>query len=109
VRRQGFVVREDPIPPPARKRREVRGTVTGSAHRIDLVPRSRRRRGSGAEPVIPGMGTRCRSISSPTGSRPRVIVPVANHDDNQHAPDENLRIANLWYAIDLYGALLTMP
>ena len=38
-----------------------------------------------------------------------LVVPVANHDDNQHAPDENLRIANLWYAIDLDGALLTMP
>ena len=37
-----------------------------------------------------------------------VIVPVANHDDNQHAPDENLRVANLWYAIDLFGALLTV-
>ena len=22
--------------------------------------------------------------------------------------DENLRLANLWYAVDLYGALLTM-
>ncbi len=41
--------------------------------------------------------------------KPAVIVPIANHDDNQHAPDENLRIANLWYGIDLYGALLTMP
>lgn len=40
---------------------------------------------------------------------PALIVPVANHDNNQHAPDENLRVANLWYAIDLYGALLTMP
>jgi acetylornithine deacetylase/succinyl-diaminopimelate desuccinylase-like protein len=38
-----------------------------------------------------------------------LVVPVANHDDNQHAPDENLRIGNLWYAIDLYGAVLTMP
>ncbi len=41
--------------------------------------------------------------------RPIVIVPIANHDDNQHAPDENLRIANLWYGIDLMGELLTMP
>ena len=40
---------------------------------------------------------------------PVVIVPIANHDDNQHAPDENLRLANLWYGIDLMGALLTMP
>ena len=41
--------------------------------------------------------------------KPALMVPVANHDNNQHAPDENLRIANLWYAIDLYGALFTMP
>ena len=42
-------------------------------------------------------------------ARPLVIVPIANHDDNQHAPDENLRIANLWYGIDLFAGLLTMP
>ena len=30
---------------------------------------------------------------------PVVIVPIANHVDNQHAPDENLRIANLWYGV----------
>ena len=41
--------------------------------------------------------------------KPFVNVPIANHDNNQHAPDENLRIANLWYAIDLYAQLLTMP
>ena len=41
--------------------------------------------------------------------KPAVIVPVANHDNNQHAPDENIRLANLWYAIDLYAAILTMP
>lgn len=37
-----------------------------------------------------------------------IIVPIANHDNNQHAPDENLRLANLWYGIDLMGSLLTM-
>jgi len=41
--------------------------------------------------------------------KPVVIVPIANHDNNQHAPDENLRLANLWYGIDLYAALFTMP
>ena len=39
---------------------------------------------------------------------PAVGVPIANHDDNQHAPDENLRIANLWYGVDLVAALMTM-
>jgi acetylornithine deacetylase/succinyl-diaminopimelate desuccinylase-like protein len=43
------------------------------------------------------------------GDAPVVIVPIANHDDNQHAPDENLRLANLEYGIDLMAALLTMP
>ena len=41
--------------------------------------------------------------------QPVVVVPIANHDDNQHAPDENLRVANLWYGIDLFAALFTMP
>jgi acetylornithine deacetylase/succinyl-diaminopimelate desuccinylase-like protein len=40
---------------------------------------------------------------------PAVIAPIANHDDNQHAADENVRVGNLWYGMDLYAALLTMP
>ncbi|MDX1584510.1 MAG: M20/M25/M40 family metallo-hydrolase, partial [Thermoanaerobaculia bacterium] len=39
---------------------------------------------------------------------PLVIVPIANHDNNQHAPNENIRLANLWYGIDLVAAILTM-
>ncbi|MGH9464286.1 MAG: M20/M25/M40 family metallo-hydrolase, partial [Thermoanaerobaculia bacterium] len=39
---------------------------------------------------------------------PAVIVPIANHDDNQHAADENLRLANLWYGVDLFASLLSM-
>jgi acetylornithine deacetylase/succinyl-diaminopimelate desuccinylase-like protein len=37
-----------------------------------------------------------------------IIIPIANHDDNQHSFDENLRIKNLWDGIDLMAALLTM-
>ena len=40
--------------------------------------------------------------------KPAIILPIANHDNNQHASNENLRIGNLWYAIDMYAALLTM-
>jgi acetylornithine deacetylase/succinyl-diaminopimelate desuccinylase-like protein len=40
--------------------------------------------------------------------KPAIIVPIANHDNNQHAANENLRLANLWYAIELMGALMTM-
>jgi acetylornithine deacetylase/succinyl-diaminopimelate desuccinylase-like protein len=37
-----------------------------------------------------------------------IIVPIANHDDNQHSSNENLRIRNLWDGIDLMASLLTM-
>ncbi|MBT8212496.1 MAG: M20/M25/M40 family metallo-hydrolase [Acidimicrobiia bacterium] len=39
---------------------------------------------------------------------PVAITPFANHDNNQHAANENIRIANLWYGIDLMAALLTL-
>ena len=38
---------------------------------------------------------------------PVAVLPIANHDNNQHAPDENIRIANLWYGVDLWATLLT--
>jgi acetylornithine deacetylase/succinyl-diaminopimelate desuccinylase-like protein len=36
---------------------------------------------------------------------PLVVVPIVNHDNNQHAPNENLRLQNLWDGIELYAAL----
>jgi acetylornithine deacetylase/succinyl-diaminopimelate desuccinylase-like protein len=39
---------------------------------------------------------------------PLIGVPIANHDDNQHTHNENLRIGNLWDGIDLMAALLAM-
>lgn len=37
---------------------------------------------------------------------PLVIVPIVNHDNNQHASNENLRIGNLRDGIALYAHLL---
>jgi acetylornithine deacetylase/succinyl-diaminopimelate desuccinylase-like protein len=39
---------------------------------------------------------------------PTILVPVANHDNSQHSFNENLRIQNLWDAIELMAALMTM-
>ena len=47
------------------------------------------------------------SIERPLGSR-TIVIPIANHDDNQHTFNENLRIQNLWDGIELMAALLTM-
>lgn len=38
---------------------------------------------------------------------PLVTLPTVNADNNQHAPNENLRIQNLWDAIALVAALVT--
>ena len=37
---------------------------------------------------------------------PIVLLPVANHDNNQHGRDENLRLGNLFAAVGMYAALL---
>lgn len=38
---------------------------------------------------------------------PVIGLPIVNHDDNQHAADENLRLQNLWDGIEIYAALFT--
>lgn len=37
---------------------------------------------------------------------PILILPVANHDNNQHGANENLRLKNLWDAIEIYATIL---
>jgi acetylornithine deacetylase/succinyl-diaminopimelate desuccinylase-like protein len=38
--------------------------------------------------------------------KPLLIVPTVNHDNNQHAKDENLRLQNLWDGIEVYASLM---
>jgi acetylornithine deacetylase/succinyl-diaminopimelate desuccinylase-like protein len=38
---------------------------------------------------------------------PVVGVPLANFDNNQHAANENLRLQNLWDAIEIFAGLFT--
>ncbi len=39
-------------------------------------------------------------------SAPIIILPLANHDNNQHAENENIRLKNLWDAMSVYAAVL---
>lgn len=39
------------------------------------------------------------------GRTPVIGLPIANHDNNQHAANENLRLQNLWDGIEVYAAL----
>lgn len=37
-----------------------------------------------------------------------ITVPIANHDNNQHAENENLRLQNFWDGIETMAALMLM-
>ncbi len=39
-------------------------------------------------------------------SAPIIILPLANHDNNQHAENENIRLQNIWDAMAVYGVVL---
>jgi acetylornithine deacetylase/succinyl-diaminopimelate desuccinylase-like protein len=37
---------------------------------------------------------------------PLVVLPMVNHDNNQHAANENLRLQNLWDGIEMFAGVL---
>src|ERR1700722_12579765 len=37
---------------------------------------------------------------------PIICMPIVNHDNNQHAANENLRLQNLWDGINTYASLM---
>lgn len=50
----------------------------------------------------------CRWLPSRTLGAPFAIAPMVDADNNQHAPNENLRIGNLWYGIEVYAVILAL-
>ena len=120
VRKHGyFVVDHDPSPeermthPKVAKVTVVEGGYNAVRTSMDL-------------PISQEIIRTVRSARGPTalmptsgGSDPREVIervlgartismPTANHDDNQHTFNENIRIQNLWDGIELMAALLTM-
>jgi acetylornithine deacetylase/succinyl-diaminopimelate desuccinylase-like protein len=37
-----------------------------------------------------------------------ITVPIANHDNNQHAENENIRLKNLWSGVETMAAIMLM-
>ena len=60
----------------------------------------RKRMSGGSIPISPFVATL---------GIPAVTVPTVNSDNNQHSPDENLRVGNLLEGIRTYLAVLTEP
>ena len=120
IRRQGYFVVSEPATP------EIR-----AAHpKVVLIQRPRGGLGAVRTPMdlpisqevirvvesvrgttikLPNMGGNLplANVERPLGTR-TIVVPMGNHDNNQHSFDENLRVQNLWDGIELMAALLSM-
>jgi acetylornithine deacetylase/succinyl-diaminopimelate desuccinylase-like protein len=71
---------------------------------IDAVKSAR-----GKVVLLPTMGGTVPLDAMERASGTRTItVPIANHDDNQHAANENLRLQNLWDGAETMAALMAM-
>ncbi|HSR70099.1 MAG TPA: M20/M25/M40 family metallo-hydrolase [Acidobacteriota bacterium] len=119
IRRQGYhIVRETPDKATRLAHPRIVKVVRGDGYpaartRMDLpialeIASAARMAGGGELILVPSLGGSLPLyLFTDLLQAPLVITPMANHDDNQHAPDENLRLANLWYGIDLMGAIFT--
>ncbi len=54
---------------------------------------------------LPSLGGSIPMYLFARGGVPVIGLPIANHDDTQHAQNENLRLQNLWDGIEAYAAL----
>jgi acetylornithine deacetylase/succinyl-diaminopimelate desuccinylase-like protein len=59
--------------------------------------------------VAPTLGGSAPEYLLQGGANTSVIgVPIANYDNNQHAANENLRLQNLWDAIEIFAGLFVL-
>ena len=65
-------------------------------------------RATGQAPVrIPNMGGSLPFFHFEDKLGMRVLaLPLVNHDNNQHGPDENIRLGHLWRGFDVLGSVL---
>ena len=119
ARRQGFfVVDREPTAEERRTHARVAKILTpllGAGSRtpmdlpisLEIVRVVESARGRTVTLPTMGGGLPLLEVERPTGA-PTIIIPIGNHDNNQHSHDENLRLQNLWDGIELMAALLTM-
>ena len=120
IRRQGWYLADGAPTPQERRNHERIASIEWSpagypAYRTPMETLIARRVAAivdelSPEPLIevPTMGGSLpiHLISEATGS-PLLILPIANHDNNQHGRDENIRLQNLWDSIEIYAAVLS--
>jgi acetylornithine deacetylase/succinyl-diaminopimelate desuccinylase-like protein len=119
LKSEGYVVLDsEPTPEQRRSHRRLARLVPAPGYRAVRIPMESEvagllldicARASGGEVVaLPTFGGSIPLyLFEDMLKSPVAVLPIANHDNNQHAADENIRIANLWYGIDLWATLLT--
>jgi acetylornithine deacetylase/succinyl-diaminopimelate desuccinylase-like protein len=73
--------------------RELAAIMTAAGHEPVLLPTS-----GGSLPM---------HLFEEASKAPVIVFPIANHDNNQHAANENLRLQNLWDAIEVFAAFFS--
>jgi acetylornithine deacetylase/succinyl-diaminopimelate desuccinylase-like protein len=73
--------------------REIAAIMTATGHDPVLLPTS-----GGSLPM---------HLFQQGSNIPVIAFPIANHDNNQHAANENIRLQNLWDGIEVFAAFFT--
>jgi acetylornithine deacetylase/succinyl-diaminopimelate desuccinylase-like protein len=119
VRRQGFtVVHASPSPEERLSGRRVARLAWGAGYPASRTPMDLPVSRAVIRAVEEGSGGPIVALPTLGGSVPMYLfddiletpvigVPIANHDNDQHAANENLRLQNLWDGIEVYAVLMT--
>jgi acetylornithine deacetylase/succinyl-diaminopimelate desuccinylase-like protein len=73
--------------------RELASIMTAAGHEPVLLPTA-----GGSLPM---------DLFQQGNNIPVIAFPIANHDDNQHAANENIRLQNLWDGIEVFAAFFS--
>lgn len=119
IRQQGFFVTDaEPTAEQRRQHKWVARVVKGGGYNAERTPldhplaRDVAAAVRTVQPkavVLPTLGGSLPLyVLRETLAAPSVTLSLANHDNNQHAEDENLRLGNLWDAVEVAAAVMTM-
>ena len=89
VKREGYNAVRTPLDLPMA---EVVASAVGGATGREVV-KLPTLGGSGPSHLFEGLGL------------PVIGVPIVNFDNNQHSPNENLRLGHFWHGIEIFAAL----
>lgn len=119
IKKQGYIVCSEEPDPEMRAKYPLIARITN----VDSYPASRTsmalpiakrivraiEQAVGQEPILLPTegGSGPVAIFDAVTHTPQIGVPIVNHDNNQHGPNENLRLQNLWDGIEMFAALMT--